>query len=469
MGGPRTVGVIDIGKSNAKFALVDLEHNAEIAVRKMPNRSLMDGPYPHYDIDGLWDFLCAGIAALNREHRIDALCVTTHGASAALVDADGKLALPVLDYEFVGPDELAREYNAVRPEFSESFTPRLPVGLNLGAQLFWQAHRFPEAFARTKWILPYPQYWGFRLTGMPASEVTSLGCHTDLWNFETGLYSSLVMRERWIDKMPEVRPAAGVLGPLKPEIAAKLGLRPETPVLVGIHDSNASLLPHLIGRTPPFSVVSTGTWVIACTPGGDLGALDPARDCLANIDAFGRPVPSARFMGGREFELLTHGQIVAPSASAVAEVFSTPVMLLPSVQQGSGPFPHRAANWYPSEVLPETRFAPISFYLALMTAECLGMTGGEGDIVVEGPFAGNPLYLQMLAAASGRPVLAGAASATGTSIGAAMLATKRHTAAAALLPVQLPEELAAPMQRYAAIWRKKLGIVAPVAATDAAQ
>ena len=43
---------------------------------------------------------------------------------------------------------------------------------------------------------------------------------------------------------------------------------PGTPVLTGIHDSNASLLPHLIDRKPPFAVVSTGTWVIAMAIGG---------------------------------------------------------------------------------------------------------------------------------------------------------------------------------------------------------
>ena len=32
----------------------------------------------------------------------------------------------------------------------------------------------------------YPQYWAYRLTGVLANEVTSLGCHTDLWNYRAG-------------------------------------------------------------------------------------------------------------------------------------------------------------------------------------------------------------------------------------------------------------------------------------------
>lgn len=452
----RTVGVIDIGKSNAKVAVVDLTAGAEIDVRKMPNHSLTGGPYPHYDIDAIWAFLIEAIADLNKSHPLDALSVTTHGASAALIDEAGELALPVLDYEFAGPDELADAYDAVRPEFTESFTPRLPQGLNLGAQIFWQQKRFAEGFAKTRRIVPYPQYWGFRLTGVVASELTSLGCHTDLWSFETGLYSSLVMNQGWLDRMPAVRSAMSVLGPLTPALATRLGLRQDLPVLTGIHDSNASLLPHLIGREPPFSVVSTGTWVIACSPGGDLGALDPKRDCLANIDAFGRPVPSARFMGGREFEMLTGGKAATPPAEAVLRVLETQEMLLPAVQHGSGPFPHRASSWLPGEPIDPDRSAAVSFYLALMTAECMSMTGGDGDIVVEGPFATNGLYLQMLGAAAGRPVLSASASATGTSIGAAMLASKKGLKLAPT-PVTVPAALGEPMGRYAARWRKAVG------------
>ena len=456
----RVAGVIDIGKTNAKFALVDVASRREIAVRRAPNLVKGDGPYPHFDVAGLWAFLADAIAELNREHAIDALSVTTHGAAAALLDAEGQLALPVLDYEFTGPDEMAREYDAARPEFAESFTPRLPMGLNLGAQLFWQARRFPEAFAATRAIVPYPQYWSFMLSGVVASEITSLGCHTDLWNFETDLYSSLVIQQQWLDKMPAVRAASDVLGPIRPALAARLGLRKPVPVYCGIHDSNASLLPHLIGRKPPFAVVSTGTWVIVVAPGADLSGLDAARDCLANIDAFGRPVASARFMGGRVFSLLVEGEPPAPDEATVARVLEDEIHLLPSVIEKAGPFPGRPAHWSrPRDTLDRaTVFVVVSFYLALMTRECLSLAGAEGEIIVEGPFASNQLFLDMLAAATDRPVFAMRSSLTGTSIGAALL-TALDTAAPATAgePVQPRAGLAQAMVRYAAKWRAAVG------------
>jgi sugar (pentulose or hexulose) kinase len=160
-------------------------------------------------------------------------------------------------------------------------------------------------------------------------------------------------------------------------------------------------------------------------------------------------------MGGREYEMLTGGEKLAPWGDAVAHALEHPVLLLPSVQQGSGPFPNRVARWQPAvEGLgAETRFAAVAFYLALMTAECLAMTGGEGDIIVEGPFAQNILYLKMLSAAASRPVLADSKSATGTSVGAALLASRRPVQLSAPTPVEVSPESMARLTRYAAAWR----------------
>ena len=68
-------------------------------------------------------------------------------------------------------------------------SPALPLGLNLGAQLFYQESLNPTLLARAAIVMPWPQYWSWLLSGVAASEVTSLGCHTDLWNPLTGTHS----------------------------------------------------------------------------------------------------------------------------------------------------------------------------------------------------------------------------------------------------------------------------------------
>lgn len=429
---PRHVAVIDIGKTNAKLALVDLERGAEQAVVTRPNAVLAGPPYPHFDVAGHWAFVLDGLRAFHRTHGVDAISVTTHGASGVLLDAAGDLATPVLDYEYDGPDAARDAYDAIRPDFALTGSPRLGGGLNLGAQLHWLFGQDPELHARTATILTYPQYWGYRLTGALATDVTSLGCHTDLWCPDAGRFSSLVDALAIRGKIAPPRKSTEVLGTLRAGIAAHTGLDPATPVACGIHDSNASLYPHLVQRPAPFSVVSTGTWVVAMAVGGADVVLDPARDTLINVDANGRPVRSARFMGGRAFDLLTQGQHVTPASHDMRAVLQSGVMLLPAVVTGSGPYPGMSARWIGAEppVGSPERAAAIGFYLALMTGTCLHLIGADGPSVIEGAFSRNQAFLMMLAVVTGRDVTA-SHSATGTSIGAAMLFGKRQGRAAA--------------------------------------
>ena len=420
---PRHIAVIDIGKTNAKLALVDLSTLTEMAVVTRPNIVQPGPPYPHYDVDGHWAFLLDALATFHRDHGVDAISITTHGACAALLDATGALVTPILDYEHTYPAEIVEAFDAIKPDFAETGSPKLAGGLNIGAQLHWLFTTDPTLKGRTAQIVTYPQYWGYRLTGVTATDITSIGCHTDLWNPYEGTFSELLMQLDIADKIATVRRPSDILGPILPQIAEATGLAPDTPVCVGIHDSNASLYPHVVSQDGPVSVVSTGTWVIVMSmKAGGAVALDPTRDTLVNVNAHEQAVASARFMGGREYEVIQQGQSIDPTEQDVTTVLDGKTMLLPSIASGSGPFQGRQMQWHGVEpdVGSGKRSAALSFYLALMTGTCLNLVGGAGPTIVEGPFARNPEYLAMLQAVTTRPVLTNAA-VTGTSIGAAML------------------------------------------------
>lgn len=420
---PRHIAVIDIGKTNAKLALVDLSTLTEMAVVTRPNIVQPGPPYPHYDVDGHWAFLLDALATFHRDHGVDAISITTHGACAALLNATGALATPILDYEHTYPAEIVEAFDAIKPDFAETGSPKLAGGLNIGAQLHWLFTTDPTLKGRTAQIVTYPQYWGYRLTGVTATDITSIGCHTDLWNPYEGTFSELLMQLDIADKIATVRRPSDILGPILPQIAEATGLAPDTPVCVGIHDSNASLYPHVVSQDGPVSVVSTGTWVIVMSmKAGGAVALDPTRDTLVNVNAHEQAVASARFMGGREYEVIQQGQSIDPTEQDVTTVLDGKTMLLPSIASGSGPFQGRQMQWHGVEpdVGSGKRSAALSFYLALMTGTCLNLVGGAGPTIVEGPFARNPEYLAMLQAVTTRAVLTNAA-VTGTSIGAAML------------------------------------------------
>ncbi|WIJ24340.1 FGGY-family carbohydrate kinase [Devosia sp. RR2S18] len=451
MPAPRQIAVIDIGKTNAKLVLLDAQTHEQLAVRSTPNTVLGDDIYPHADVERLWAFILGGLKELQACYGVDGISITTHGATAALVAHD-QLALPVLDYEHAGPEETALEYAAVRPEFNETLSPRLPNGLNLGAQIFWQSRAFSDRFAEVTHILTYPQYWAWRLTGVAASEVTSLGCHTDLWVPNAGRFSSLVVEMGWQPFFPNVMPAATVLGTLLPDIAEQTGLSAETPVACGIHDSNSSLVPHLGAHEAPFTIVSSGTWTICMTVGGDTAGLDAERDSLANVDAFGRPVPTARFMGGREFDMLVPNA-AEPSDADNSRVVSDAIQARPSFVPGVGPFPHLVGRWTHDEAQLSAgeRTAAVSLYLALVTQACLSLCGLGREIIIEGPLARNRLYAQALARLTGVPVRI-SADATGTSLGAMMLfkgAAHLLAGGEAVAPLELEG-----FEAYASHWRQ---------------
>lgn len=417
------IAVIDIGKTNAKVVLVDGTTGTELAVRKTANRVIPGPPYPHFDIEALWAFLLGSLREFAPGPGFDALSITTHGASAALLDDEGSLAMPVLDYEHLYPHETIEAYGKLRPDFSETFSPALSGGLNVGAQLHYQKATFPELFAKVATILTYPQYWAYRLTGVVANERTSLGCHTDLWHPFEGRYSTLVDTLGIRERMAPLRSAFDALGPIKPEVADTIGLKIPVPVYCGLHDSNASLLPHLVGFGSPCTVVSTGTWVICFGVGAKPQRLDPSRDTLVNVDANGQAVPSARFMGGREWDLLTRDMAVVSMEEeliAAAAVIDAGSMILPSVVKGTGPFPDSRFRWIDEPGTVSERLAAASLYQALMTQTCLDLIEAEGPIIVEGPFAANQLYLRALHTLMKRPVHASETS-TGTAIGAALL------------------------------------------------
>lgn len=416
------VAVVDLGKTNSKLALVDTANAQEIQVLTQPNTIRTDDRYPCIDRQAIESFIVDALHDSCQSFDIDALTVTTHGATAALINKQAELALPVMDYEFAGVEALSADYDAIRSPFEQTGSPRLPVGLNLGAQLYWQQHQFAQEFATVQSILTWPQYWVHRFSGALHNDVSSLGCHTDLYAPRQKDYSTLVTHAGWQALMPQTQTSGQLCGSVKSSWLKRIRRKKELPVYTGIHDSNASLVPYLMAQAAPFSVVSTGTWFISMAVGGRHVALDESRDILFNVNAQGDPVASARFMGGRERELLAvsgHDRHAAIDRLLTDnELLDS--MLLPSVVPGTGPYPDSQARWINEPTDPGMRDTLVALYLAMMTARCLQLIGADGPTFIEGPLAEDTLFASMLKVVTDRPVSI-STNQTGTSVGAAML------------------------------------------------
>jgi L-fuculokinase len=417
------VAVFDTGKTNIKLVVFD-RGGAILAERSAPNAPLAPDamwPYLRLDTSHAWRFLIGALKELGASFPIEAISIAAHGAAGVLVADEGE-ALPAMDYEFDIDADIAAEYEKARPPFEETLSPNLPRGLNLGKQVFYLERRFPAEFAAARAFLGYPQYWSWRLSGVAATEFTAMGSHTDLWRPYEGRPSSMVDKLGWRRLFPQLRNAWDTLGPLKPEVATATGLRANVRVVCGAHDSNASLVPHLMSRRDPFTVISTGTWVIIMAVGGK-GRLDPAVDMLANVDVRGVPVPTARFMGGREFAILAGETPPDADEAAVAGVLASGLMALPAFTDQGGPFGARKGRIEGgAPATPQARTALATLYVALVTAHVLERLEAPGDLIVEGGFTRSPAFAAVLAGLMpGRRVVI-APAAAGAAAGAALLA-----------------------------------------------
>lgn len=433
--------VIDIGKSHAKLLMVDAV--GQVLERHDRDNAPVVSPlgYPALDIDGLTQWMCETLAASVATQRCARAIVSTHGAALVAL-GDGALnptvAWAPIDYEFedctqTGSAQDMDYCNACDP-FIDTLSPDLPMGLNAARQLYWMQHTHPKAWAATQTLLPYPQYWAWWLSGVASTEISSLGCHTQLWLPAQGGYSKLAQSQGWADLFAPLRAAGEVLGSVRPSLADALGLPRHCQVHVGVHDSNACLARYLKPQDKESShpndqasltLISSGTWTVIMAPGADSHELAAERDMLGNVNVLGQPTPTARFMGGREFAYLLDGAASdAGSDEDVRSLVQTNTLALPSFAPQGGPFRQQAGevlrdgNPLPLQQLPDSQRSALSaLYCAQVTAwlvqklrpellialdpnapTSVHTAAAQPLIVVEGPLASNHLYLSLLQA-----------------------------------------------------------------------
>jgi L-fuculokinase len=133
--------------------------------------------------------------------------------------------------------------------------------------------------------------------------------------------------------------------------------------------------------------------------GSDLSRLRECDDMLANVDALGHAVPTARFMGGREYEAIlgpSDGPVV-PTHDGLASILRRRAFALPPARATSERSGFAGRLIRTEGLNGEERAALATAYLALRTERRLSDLGATGEILVDGPLSANRLYLELLA------------------------------------------------------------------------
>jgi xylulokinase len=129
----------------------------------------------------------------------------------------------------------------------------------------------PEIYRRTFKFLEPVDYIGMRLTGVFAASFDSITLHwlTDNREIMNVKYDRDLLRLAEIDpeKLPDLKPANAILGPLQPEIAREWGLRPDVQVVMGSPDiQSAAVGSGAVRNYEPHLYIGTSSWLTCHVP-----------------------------------------------------------------------------------------------------------------------------------------------------------------------------------------------------------
>jgi xylulokinase len=215
---------------------------------------------------------------------IVAVCCSTQGEGTVPVDKDGNALMNcVLWMDMRGAEHLKQitqgrmmsvaGYDAVKLTRWIMLTGGAPslTGKDPAAHMLFIRDAFPEIYAKTYKFLNVLDYMNLRLSGKfvatPDSILTSWV--TDNRNSANVHYDAKLLHASGIaaDKFPKIVPNTAVIGELKMELAAELGLNPRTKVVAGAIDTTAAAIGS--GAVNDFEAhlyLGTSSWIAAHVP-----------------------------------------------------------------------------------------------------------------------------------------------------------------------------------------------------------
>ena len=296
------IAVFDVGKTNKKLFLFD--ENYQIVFEKSARfiETVDEDGFPCENLESLRLSVFDSLSEVFRlkEYLVKAVNFSAYGASLVYLDENGKAFAPLYNYLKPFPEELGKVFYANyggEERFSTETASPILGSLNSGLQLYRLKKEKPELFKRIKYALHLPQDLSFLLSGKYYSDMTSIGCHTALWDFTRDRYHEWVQQEEIALKLPPVVPANKAMPALFPGNSYKVG--------VGLHDSSAAMIPYLVNFSEPFILISTGTWCISLNPFNQspLTGDELKKDCLFYIQYNGKHVKASRLFSGSEHEV----------------------------------------------------------------------------------------------------------------------------------------------------------------------
>jgi xylulokinase len=206
--------------------------------------------------------------------RVAAVCITGQWASTVPVDADG---LPVGDCIMwqdhrgirlvrgrIGGRVSGYDARALAAWVRKS--GGVPGGNDPVGHMLNLATNYPEVAAAARWYLEPVDYLAMRFTGVPAATHASMTAAwlTDNRRLDLLAYDDDLVGRAGVDsaKLPPLVPTGSVIGPVRDDVAAELGLPAGVQVVAGVPDLHAAAVGSgSLGEGQAHMAISTTSWI----------------------------------------------------------------------------------------------------------------------------------------------------------------------------------------------------------------
>ncbi|MCM1331371.1 MAG: rhamnulokinase [Bacteroides sp.] len=255
---------IDLGATSGRTILGSIDADGKFSAEELnrfPNGMIEVNGHLHWDIFSLYGHILEGLTeAGKRGVKPESIAIDTWGVDFGCIDPDGNImGIPYAyrDKSTIGAAE--RYFNNVMPARElYAHTGIQHIDFNTVFQFNEQRRLFPMQHAMK--IAFIPDLLNYLLTGKIVTEYTIASTGAIL-NPATRQFDNTVLESVGLtpDKFGPIVEPGTVIGALKADIAAKVGL-PEVPVVaVGEHDT-ASAVAAVPATDECFAYLSSGTW-----------------------------------------------------------------------------------------------------------------------------------------------------------------------------------------------------------------
>jgi xylulokinase len=279
---------VDLGTSGMKVALITTSGKVLGWESQAINLIITADGGAEQDPQDWWQAFINCTQRLLRQHPqvvplVQAICCSTQGEGTIPVDQQGNaLCNCILWMDMRGAADLRKQLggwiNMDGADISKvlrfirltggmpSMTGKDPAG----HMLFIRDH-MPELYARTYRFLNVLDYMNLKLTGEFTATFDSITTSwvTDNRNPDSICYNQSLIHSLGLDpdKLPAIIPCSSVIGKLKTDVAAELGLSAQVSVVAGAIDNTAAAIgTGAVEDYLPHLYIGTSSWIAAHVP-----------------------------------------------------------------------------------------------------------------------------------------------------------------------------------------------------------